>query len=144
MENFYLYLNSKDSGEFFKNNTPSDFLIHFPQSYALDGCWSCSLTDVTLTCDFTPRSKRLYLCCNLVNTTYVRNKKLSVIGNIEIESRYKKLHHINYLNPLYVPLTTNYFNSIHLWLLDEDLNPVTFTKDLNIHCVLHFKKSWAP
>jgi hypothetical protein len=143
MESLYLYINSKDSEEICKNNSPSDFLVYFPQSYELDGVWSCALTDVTLACNFTPRSKRLYLCCNLVNASYVRNNTLPVIGNIEIETKYKKLQHINYSNPLYVPLTTNYFSSIHFSLKDEDLNQVTFKEDQDLHCVIHFKKSWV-
>ena len=142
MDSFYVYLNSKDSLDVRKNNNPADFFIQFPKSYQLDGIWTCAVTDVTLLCDFIPRSKRLYLCCDLVEDSYVRNTSLPILVNIEIESRYKKLQHINYSSPTYIPVSSNYFNSVHLFLKDEDLTPVTFKGD-DIHCVLHFKKSWA-
>lgn len=143
MSNFYLYLNSTDSDDIRKNNNPSDFYIQFPKGYTLDGHWTCAVTEIALTCDFTPRSKRLYLCCDLIQQTYVRNTQVPVLRNIEVGTRYKKLQSLEYTRPLYTPVTIKYFNSLHLYLRDEDLNPVEF-KSNDLHCVLHFKKGWAP
>jgi hypothetical protein len=143
MSDFYLYLSSRDSQDIRKNNDPADFYIQFPKSYTFDGNWICAVTETSLTCDFTPRSKRLYLCCNLIQQTYVRNTQVPVLRNVEVGSRYKKLQFVEYSHPVYVPVTVNHFNSLHLYLRDEDLNSVEF-KSNDLHCVLHFKKVWAP
>lgn len=144
MDNFYLYLNSKDSVDFSGEQNTSDFLVHFQTAYELDFGWSCALTDLTISHNFLPRSKRLYFCCNILGDTFVRNKHIPVIRNIEITTGLRQTEqHITYSNLQYVPLTTYSFNSIHIFLRDEDLNPVTFARDQDLHCVLHFKKSWA-
>ena len=142
MTDFYLYLSSLDALDIRKNNSPQDFFIQFPKSYELDGGWVCALTQISLTCNFTPRSKRLYMCCDLVQESYVRDTLLPVLRNIEIETRYKKLQTKEYINPAYVPVTVNHFNSIHISLRDQDLNPIDFTTN-DLHCVVHFKKRWA-
>ena len=139
MTDFYLYLTSKDCQNIRKNNNPSDFYIQFPKSYTLEGRWTCALTEISLTCDFTPQSKRLYLCCDLVEQTYVRNTQISILRNIEVGTRYKKLQAVEYTHPIYVPVAANHFNTLNLYLRDEDLYPVEF-KSNDLHCVLHFKK----
>ena len=66
MSEFYIYLSSRDSSDIRKNNTPSEFWVQFPKSYLLAGQWKCALTETSLTCNFKPRSPRLYLCCDIL------------------------------------------------------------------------------
>ena len=142
MDSFYLYLNSQDSLSIRKNNSPSEFWIQLSKSYHLDGQWTCALTEITLDCDFKQRSKRLYLCCDLVEESYARNTLIPVLRNIEIGTKYKKVLSTEFIRPIYVPVTVTQLTSLRLYFKDENLNPVDFeTNDL--HCVLHFKKSWA-
>lgn len=143
MTDFYLYLSSRDSLDIRKNNNPTDLYIQFPKSYTLEGRWSCALTEVTLTCDFTPRSKRLYICCDIVEESYVRDTLFPVLRNIEIQTRYKKLKTEEFVNPVYVPVKVKNLSTIRLYLLDEHLNPVQFQSS-DLHCVLHLKKKWVP
>ena len=70
MNDFYLYLNSRDSSGIRKNNSLSEFWIQFPKRYILEGKWMCGLIDITLDCDFKPRSSRLYLCSDIVEESY--------------------------------------------------------------------------
>ena len=143
MNEFYLYLSSWDSLKIRKNNNPSDCYVQLPKSYILEGRWLCALTESTLTCDFTPRSKRLYLCSDIVEESYVREALLPVIRNIEIETRYKKLKSDKYHHPVYLPVRINHLSAVRLYMIDENLNQVDF-KTNDLHCVLHFKKaSWA-
>ena len=139
MTDFYVYLSSKDSLDLRKNNNPSDFWIQFNKTYTLDGHWVCALKQVTLTCNFTSRAKRLYLCCDIVKESYVRNRTVPVLRNIEIENRYKKIKTDTFEDDIYLPVNVSHLSSIRLFILDEELQPVTFdTNDL--HCVLHFKQ----
>ena len=140
MDEFYLYLSSKDSLDIRKNN--SEFLFQLPKPYTLDGKWSCAVTEVTLTCDFTPRSKRLYLCGDFVDESCVRSTLQPVLRNFEIETRYKKLKYTEFVNRVYVPVTVHHLSLLRLHFTDEDLNEIKFDAN-DFHCVLHFKKAWA-
>lgn len=142
MDSFYLYLHSQDSPDIRKNNNPSEFWIQLPKSYHLEGQWACALTEITLDCDFTPISKRLYLCCDFIEETYVRNTLIPVLRNVEIGTKSKKLLSTEFTRLTYQPVTVTQLTSLRLYIKDEHLNPVIFgTNDL--HCVIHFKKIWA-
>ena len=87
---FYLYLRSQDSLDVRKNNSSSDFWIQLPKTYSLEGQWVCTSKQLSFICDFKPKSKRLYLCCNIVEESYVRNTLFPMLRNIEIENKFKK------------------------------------------------------
>lgn len=140
MTDFYVYLSSQDSFDLRKSNSPSDFWIQFNKTYTLDGHWVCALKQISLTCNFTPRAKRLYLCCDIVEESYVRNRTVPVLRNIEIENRYKKLKTDTFPDAIYLPINVTNLTNIRLYLLDEDLQPITFDSN-DLHCVLHFKQN---
>ena len=139
MANFYLYLSSQDSLDVRKNNNPSEFLIQLPKSYTLDGNWTCAVTEITLTCDFSPRSKRLYLCCDIVEETCVRGTLLPVLRSFEIETKYKRQKYKEFKVPAYLPVTITHLNSLRFYVKDENLNTVEFNTN-DLHCVLHLKR----
>ena len=142
MTDHYLFLSSQDSIDVRKNNDPSEFYIELPKPYALQGYWDCGLTEISFTTKFTPRSKRLYLCCDLVEESYVNDTLRPILRNVEVQSRYGKLKSIEFVRPLYVKIRSQHFQKVRLYLLDESLLPVQFeTNDL--HCVLHLRKRWA-
>ena len=84
MTDFYLFLSSQDSLDVRKNNNTSDFWIQFPKTYSLEGQWLCDLKQVSFTCNFKPKTRRLYLCSDIVEESYVRNTLVPVVRNIEI------------------------------------------------------------
>lgn len=135
----YLYLDSQDSIHLYKNS-PSECRVQLPKSYTLEGSWSCALIDITLDCHFTPKSSRLYLCCEFVEDSYVKESLLPVLRNIEINGRYKKLKTEVYTYPLYIPIKTHYLHTVRLYLLDDTLQPVVFSTN-QFHCVLHLRKT---
>ena len=59
MTDFYLYLSSQDSLDVRKNNSPPDFWNQLPKTYSLEGQWMCALKQISFTCDFKPKSRRL-------------------------------------------------------------------------------------
>ncbi len=143
MKEFHLFASSRDSADIRKNNDPSDFWIQLPKSYDLSqGYWTCSLKEISLSLDFSPKSSRLYLCCDLLEDSYVRDSLLPILRNVEVGSRYKKYKLIEYARPVYVKTKSTSFQSIRLYLRDDNLNPVTFTSN-DLHCVLHFKRKWV-
>ena len=103
MTEFYLYLICADSIDIRKNN--ADFLLQFSRDYILEGSWFCALVESSLTCDFTPLGKRLYLNCDIIEETFVMNKLQPVLTNIEIETRYKKFKFTECLQRRYRPVS---------------------------------------
>ena len=99
----------------------------------------CGLIDITLDCDFKPRSSRLYLCSDIVEESYVRGSLIELLRNIEIGPRYKKTKSESYVRPIYVSVKVSILDSIRIELKDENLNSVDFNLN-DLHCVLHFKK----
>ena len=141
MTEFYPYLNCAESIDIRKNN--ANFLFQFPKDYILEGRWLCALVESSLTCNFIPRSKRLYLNCDITEDTFVRNKLQPVLTNIEIETRYKKFKFTECLHRRYRPVCVKRFNSIRLSFKSKDLKPIDLNSN-DFHCVLYFKKSWDP
>ena len=139
MNDFYMYRNSRDSSGIRKKNSPSEFWIQFPKSYILEGKWICGLIDITLDCNFKPRSSRLYLCSDIVEESYVRGSLIELLRNIEIGPRYIKTKSESYVRPIYVSVKVSTLDSIRIEIKDENLNSVDFNSN-DLHCVLHFKK----
>lgn len=139
MADFYLYLSCQDSLHLRKNNTSSDFWIQLPKKYDLQGQWECALKEITFTCDFKPKSSRLYLCCDILEESYVRETSLPVLRNIELTGRYKKVKSETYINPRYVPIKVSILDTLRVVLKDENLEPVQFSTN-DLHCVLHFRR----
>ena len=140
MGEFYLYLNSKDSLQVRKN---SEFLFQLPKEYTLDGKWSCAITEITISGEFPKENKRLYLVSDFVNESCVRSSLESVLRNIEIHESSNQSQYIEFINPVYVPVTINNLNLFRIIWKDEDLHQVQLSTN-EFHCVLHFKKIWAP
>lgn len=141
MKNHYLYLRSSDSLNLYPKNSPRECRIQLPKRYDLDGQWECALVEITLDCDFTPQSNRLYLCCSFVEDSYVKGTLFPVLRNIEVNVRYKKLKTEIFPHPIYIPVKAKQLHTVQLYLLDINLNPVAF-KENDLHCVLHLKQTW--
>ena len=140
MTDFYLYLSSQDSLDVRKNNSPSDFWIQLPKTFSLEGQWVCALKQISFTCDFKPKSRRLYHCFNIVEESHVRNTLFPVLRNIEIENKSRKYKSETFEEGIYLPVNVTNLATIRVSLLDADLHLVQFESN-NLHCVLHFKKN---
>lgn len=143
MIDFHLYVNSLDSAEIHKNNQLSDFWVQLPKPYLLEGDWVCALKEITLTPDYKPRGSRLYLCCDLVEDTYVRNTLLPVLRNVEFRPRSKSAKTIEYTQCAYIKLKSTSFQRLRIYLLDQDLKTIEFSSSEELHCLLHFKRRWV-
>lgn len=143
MKDHYLYLHSRDSLTLYPKNSPSECWIQLPKPYILDGQWECALVDISLDCSFSPRSLRLYLCCDFVEESCVKDRLVPVLRNIEVNARFNKIKTELFPELVYIPVNEKQLHTIRLYLLDADLKPVVFTEN-DLHCVLHLKQTWAP
>ena len=83
IEEFYLYLYCGDSLSTHVNNHAGDFVVDLPKTYLLEGRWDCALTELTLHPQTKQRAKRLYLCSDLVQDSYLKNTFLPVLRSVD-------------------------------------------------------------
>ena len=141
MTDFYLFLSSQDSLDVRKNKSSSDFYIKLPKTYSLEGQWLCALKQVSFTSDFKPKTtRRLYLCSDIVEESYVRNTLVPIVRNIEIYNKSKKYLTEYFDNDIYLPVNVTHLMSIRVYLRDSDVQPVEFDSN-DLHCLLHLKQN---
>ena len=139
MDDFYVTISAKDTMNG-RVNTPSDFLTPSPWIQYLEGDWECALVETTMECDFSPKSDRLYMCCDFIQESYVNGRNYPLLRNVETRGRYKKYLLERYTNPRYVRVRKGWRECARFHLLDDELNPVLFAEGTTLHCVLHFKR----
>ena len=100
------------------------------------------MQELSLTLDFKPKNIRLYLCCDLVEDSYVFYSLLPVLRNVEVHTLYKKYKTKEYLNPTYIKVKSKNFQKIRLYLVDQQLKPVQFMSN-DLPCVIHLMKQWV-
>ena len=132
---FYLYLNPSGS-----SHTFSDFVVVDPPELRnLKESWECALVELSMGCNFTPKSERLNLCGDLLDMSFVNQDRIQLLRNIEIRGKYKKYFTERYLDHIYVPVILGSKSYIRFTMVDEELQKVDFTSN-KFHIVLHFKR----
>lgn len=83
MDAFYLFLYCGDSMSTHVDNHAGDFVVDLPKRYLLEGNWECALTELTLSSQLEYPSHRLYVCADIVEESYARNRVLPLLRVIE-------------------------------------------------------------
>jgi hypothetical protein len=63
----------------FNDNVGGRFRVYFPNPYVLDGTWECPLLEATFVPKLTTPTRRIYVCCDLVNNSYIRDSYIPVL-----------------------------------------------------------------
>jgi hypothetical protein len=84
MEQFYVFANSEDSLNIFNDNPGGRFRVYFPNPYVLDETWQCALLEVTFVPKLTTLTRRIYVCCDFVDNSYVRDSYISVLQSLSV------------------------------------------------------------
>ena len=132
---FYVYLNPSGS-----SHTLSHFVVVDPPELRnLKRPWECALVELSIGCNFTPESDRLYLCGDFLDVYFVNQDRTQLLRNIEIRGKYKKYLTERYLDRIYVPVIPGSKSYICFTMVDEELQKVDFTS-YKFYIVLHFKR----
>jgi hypothetical protein len=84
MEQFCVFANSEDSLNIFNDNAGGRIRVYFPNSYILDGTWECALLEVTFVSKLTTPTRRIYVCCNFVDNSYVKDSYIPVLQSLSV------------------------------------------------------------
>ena len=128
MDQFYLFLSSRDSKNLHPTNRASDFTVQLPRIISLEGQWECGLTEVDVNGAL---KEPLYLCTNVCGESYVRDTSLPLLRVI---AQKKKV----YENPFYMRLTGNSLHHIRIYLKKGDLTEASVSGGTK--CTLHFRR----
>ncbi len=115
------------------------WLFKAPELSRLKGVWECAITELALTPTFSPRSKRLYMCSDLLDESLVNNTKASILRNFEVGSRYKKYKSTEFVNLHYIKLRRGIGEQFSILFSDKKLNKVDI-QTIDFYCAIHFKR----
>ena len=136
--NFY-FISSNDSLDLYPNNHPADFSVHLPIPLFLSENWEMGLLDFSLEAEFITLPKEIYVCVNVLDSSYVCGNLSKVLKRISIpkEFRGKLIFYFPCVN--YVPITSNYLNYFQVKIFSETFQEAAFKKG-NLYGTLHLRK----
>jgi hypothetical protein len=102
MEQFYVFANSEDSPNIVNDNAGRRFRVYFPNPYVLNGTWRCALLEVTFVSKLTTPTRRIYVCCDFVENSYVRDSYIPVLQSLSVLS--EDVTDVTFENPIYDPV----------------------------------------
>jgi len=98
-----------------------------------------ALVELSMECDFSPKSDIVYLCSDIVEQTYIGQVPPTVLRNIGVRDRYDTYLTESYADPRYVGLRTGWKQDAHFQILNARGHSLTFTSE-KLHGVLHVRQ----
>ena len=142
MEEHYMFLSSRDSLEFFPENKAHSFEVKLPGTLKLEGRWKCALTELVYVPQFTgERPKQIYVCCDLVQDSYVADSMLPIMRKVAVPTAIGTRTSLTFPQNYYFPLARNEIQYINVYVKDHNLNAPEFSQE-PLSCTLHLVREW--
>lgn len=136
MNEYYLFISSYDSKQYFPGNTHNDFTIQLPETlYLKEGTWFCSLIDFKCR---TPTPTDLYVMCDLVQDSYVRGEKLPALRAVTTTKSGRKTEE-NIQAPIALPMSRHVIETVSIYIRGTNLKPPSFKRS-PVTCTLRLFK----
>lgn len=114
----YLFLDSRDSLTFHPTNTPGDFIVTLPKRYILSGRWECALMELTMHFSDDVSQSRVYVCCDIVVDSYVRNTMLPILRAQDVAAEQRYVQN-TYTHPIYLDVSTQELSDIRIYIRND-------------------------
>lgn len=148
-DEFHVHICSSDSMLYFPSNKGSDFRVNLDEKILFSGQWSVALVGLTVGTKKSVQldSLQLYLCSNLVDFSFVGGKKVQLLRKVCLgqgfAQREKRLYNVetveNYC--FYKSVIVQECLTIHICVLEHDMNFLSILDNCNVTVSLHFKRS---
>lgn len=137
---FYIYLSSMDSLQYFERNKPDKFIVFLLREYELNGNWSCGLSEIVYRPTFLrpTRPKYLCVCVDICEDSFVSDNKAQILRKMCVLEDTERIA-IYFTNPIYCKVIKRTFESIFVTVFDEQLQLSTLEEEISL--TLHFKKN---
>ena len=138
----YLFLSSTDSVNVHPSNNFSDFTVELHTPINLNNVlypnskWTVALTDISVRGDKSLAGTVIILC-DLVECNYIKGETIPILRSLPGRA----LDGVSLHLPYYMQLKNTSFNSIRIYLVDENLDKLHIEEDNNIKltCTLDFQ-----
>ena len=137
MEKF-VYINSDDSDDYFKHNTPYKFKIHLKTPLILKGTWKVALVEFfakTSSTNVQSRNKILHVFCNISRESLLNCELQPILRRF----RNTKQNEWNYIfkSPFYIPLAKHEIYELEVYIKTFDGEFASFLQH-PLMLTLHF------
>ena len=129
-DEFYLFLFSKGSRQYFPLNSPNDFSIKLAEMYHLQGCWQVALTELYHQ-DIPSDSTVFSVLSDICEESNTDSTKLPILRKIHKENSFSQCY--------YVPVRNKVLHSIRIYINTETGQRASLKAD-TLHCVLHLRR----
>ena len=146
LNNFYIYLSSKNNMTPFTTNTPQMFNTLLLKDFNLHGHYECALIEITITGKFKEKEKQqktvdnLCVYCDVVDYSFRKGHMKQILRKLP-EMNFKvdeKQKYFLLTSPYYLKVIKTQLNTILITLLDDDLDLSGVIGCVDL--VLHFRK----
>ena len=127
MEQFYVFANSEESLNIFNDKAGGRFRVYFSNPYVLDGPWECALLEVTFVSKLTTATGRIYMCCDFVDNSYVKDSYIPVLQSLSVLS--EDITNVTFENPIYHRVRGGICQKIEISMRDDNLKICRFKDD---------------
>ena len=136
-EEYFIFMKSTDSLNYFPSNTNHHFTVELPEAVYLDGndVWYCALRHFT--CELTS-PMALYVYCDLVQQSFVLDRRLPIIQYIPKYTRETRVTE-TYDSSMAFKVTRSTITNITVYIKDEKFKHPSFTDEPST-CTLHLMK----
>ena len=136
-EQFYLFANTEDSLNLFNDNVGGRFRVYFPNPYILDGTWECAFQETMFVPKLTTPTRRLYVCCDFVDNSYIKNSYIPVLQSFSDLN--EDATDVTFENPIYHRVRGGIDQQIEISMRDDNLEIYRFKVD-HVYCLFHFRR----
>ena len=133
--NYYVYLSSQCSNQYFPDNTPAQFTSLLPKQLMFTGSWEVALLQFQYPSS-TKKSAQVNIHTDIISDVLYEDNMLPVLRRLSITSK-GKLVSVNV--PFYIPVKKDHVDSISLHILNDKGQLHSFANQ-PVRCTLHFRK----
>ena len=138
-KSYFLFVSSNDCREIYPANNPASFCVDLPIPLSLPGIWEIGILDFSMEAEFLQIPKEMYICLNILDSSYVQGSLIKAIQRISIPSHFSEKIMFSFPRINYVSVISNYLNYFQVKILSENLQEAAFKKG-NLYFTLHLKK----
>ena len=125
----YLYINSNDSKEIFKDNSPFDFTVELSDFLDLTRNWSVALSEIWF--DNSRIDQQLNIFSDICDYNHIFDNQLPILRRIYNTSEF--------INLYFIKLSRSHISTIRIYIRDKN-NEIPSIDVSEVNCTLLLKK----
>lgn len=87
----------------------------------IDDSWECAILELSIDMHQDVSTARLYVCCDIVGDSYLKNTMLPILRPITLEAG---VNQMTYMNPFHIKVSKQDITQKRIFLSKQDLGPL--------------------